>query len=114
MPRKHQRPPVATGGVDAGAETLPFTADPTTSSGPADTGPVEPAGPVPVRDKLRWTWDDIEALTGYDRRWMQQEISAGRMPRADLRAGRRAGWRPSTILGWLDAMADRQGRRSGR
>jgi hypothetical protein len=82
-----------------------------TAPQPSDTGPVEPAGPVPVRDKLRWTWSDIEALTGFDRRWMQMEISAGRMPRPDLRAGRRAGFKPSTITAWLDAMAASQGRR---
>jgi hypothetical protein len=69
---------------------------------------------APRRDKLRWTWSDLEALTGFERRWMQMEIAAGRMPRADLRAGRRAGWMPRTIIAWLDAMADRQGRRSGR
>ena len=66
---------------------------------------------APRRDKLRWTWDDLEALTGCDRRWMQQEIAAGRMPRPDLRAGRRAGWKPSTITAWLDSMAASQGRR---
>ena len=109
MTIQRQRPGIAARGVEGES----VRANPTVP-GNGDTGSIEPAGTVPVRAKLRWTWDDIEALTGYDRRWMQQEISAGRMPRADLRAGRRAGWRPSTILGWLDAMADRQGRRSGR
>jgi hypothetical protein len=65
----------------------------------------------PRRDKIRWDWDDVEALTGYDRRWMQREVAAGRMPRADLRAGRRAGWKPNTITTWLDSLAASQGRR---
>jgi hypothetical protein len=98
---KDERPRPEAGGAAGGSRH-----DHPTAPEPSDTGP------VPVRDKLRWTWNDIEALTGYDRRWMQQEISAGRMPRADLPAGRRVGYRPATILAWLDSLADRQGRRS--
>jgi hypothetical protein len=67
---------------------------------------------VPIRDKLRWDWDDLVALTGMSKRWMQREISAGRMPAPDLRMGRCAGYRPSTITKYLDELADRQGRRS--
>jgi predicted DNA-binding transcriptional regulator AlpA len=109
MTIQRQRPGVAARGVEGESVCLNPTAP-----GNADTGSIEADGPVPVHYKLRWTWADVEALTGMSKRWMQREISAGRMPAPDLRAGRRAGWRPSTILGWLDAMADRQGRRSGR
>jgi hypothetical protein len=107
MTTKHERPRRPSAKAVEGDALSPDS----TAAGPTPQEP-EAAVCVPVRDKLRWTWDDIEAVTGYERRRMQQEISAGRMPRADLRAGRRAGRRPSTILGWLDAMADRRGRRS--
>jgi predicted DNA-binding transcriptional regulator AlpA len=109
---RRQRPPVVTGGVDAVAVTLPITADPTTP--PAPDQDSHAAGPVPVRDKLRWTWADVEALTGTSKRWMQREISAKRMPAPDLRCGRCAGWRPATIRAWMDDMADHQRTRSGR
>jgi predicted DNA-binding transcriptional regulator AlpA len=67
---------------------------------------------VSIHDKLRWTWDDVELLTGMSRRWMQREIAAGRMPAPDLRLGRSAGYFPRTITAWMDSMADRQaGRR---
>jgi predicted DNA-binding transcriptional regulator AlpA len=70
----------------------------------------EAAGPVPIHYRLRWTWADVEALTGMSKRWMQREISAGRMPAPDLRMGRCAGWRPATITAWLDSLAQPRGR----
>jgi hypothetical protein len=72
---------------------------------------------VPVRDKLLWGWDDIAALTGLSRRLLEQQVSARRMPGPDIRVGRRALFRPATIIAWLESLvqqADRQGRRSGR
>jgi predicted DNA-binding transcriptional regulator AlpA len=79
------------------------------SSLPQDS---EAASRLAIRDKLRWNWADVEALTGMSKRWMQREVSAGRMPRPDLNLGRSVGYRPATITAWLDSMADRQGRRS--
>jgi hypothetical protein len=66
---------------------------------------------VSIRDKLLWGWSDIEALTGLSRRLLQQLVSARRMPAPDIKICRRALYRPSTILSWLDSMADGQGRR---
>jgi predicted DNA-binding transcriptional regulator AlpA len=82
-----------------------------TASGTAD--PPETPCAAPIRDKLRWEWDDLTALTGMSIRWFQKEISAGRMPAPDLRLGRRVGWRPATITTWLDSMAQ-QTRTRGR
>jgi hypothetical protein len=79
-----------------------------------DTGPVEPASPVPVRDKLLWGWDDIAALTGLSRRLLEQQVSARRMPGPDIRVGRRALWRPATITVWLESLAQQAPGRRGR
>ena len=108
MTTKEQRP---RGGDPRGVEGESVCTNPTVP-GNGDTGSIDAAGPVPVHHKLRWTWADVEALTGMKKRWMQREISAGRMPAPDLRCGRCAGYRPSTITTWLDELADRQGRRS--
>jgi hypothetical protein len=70
------------------------------------------AGPVPIRDKLLWSWDDVSALTTVSRRLLEREVSAGRMPAPDVRIGRRACWRPATILSWLDELARPQGGRA--
>jgi predicted DNA-binding transcriptional regulator AlpA len=67
-----------------------------------------------MHHKLRWGWDDLIALTGMSKRWMQREISAGRMPAPDLRMGRCAGWRPSTVTAWLDTLAQQAQRQGGR
>jgi hypothetical protein len=70
----------------------------------------EAAGPVPIRDKLLWGWDDIEALTGLSRRLLQQQVSARRMPGPDIKLCRRALWRPATITAWLESLARPRGR----
>jgi predicted DNA-binding transcriptional regulator AlpA len=44
---------------------------------------------------------DISALTGFSRSLLERELAARRMPRPDLRKGRRMVWRPSTIRRWL-------------
>jgi predicted DNA-binding transcriptional regulator AlpA len=111
---KNERPPQEGGGAEDGPRHHHLTSPPPENQDPeAADCPPEAVAHVPIRDKLRWTWDDLEALTGISKRWMQREISAGRMPSPDLRMGRRAGWRPSTIATYLDELADRQ-RRSSR
>ena len=111
---KHERPRPEVGGAVEDQWHDHSTASAAPIQDPEAPGhPPGAAEPVPVHDKLRWTWDDVEALTGMSKRWMQREISAGRMPSPDLRMGRRAGWRPSTIATYLDELADRQ-RRSSR
>jgi predicted DNA-binding transcriptional regulator AlpA len=105
--RRNERPQPETGGAVGGSRH-----DHSTSPAPPFQDP-KAAAPVPVRDRLRWTWDDVEALTGMSKRWMQREISAGRMPPPDLRMGRCAGWRPATIMSYLDSVAQR-GARGGR
>src|SRR5262249_11541209 len=57
---------------------------------------------VPIHDRLTWGLDDLEALTGLSRRTLERERSAGRLPRPDLRVGRRVLWKPATILAWLE------------
>src|SRR5262245_6464705 len=52
---------------------------------------------VPIHDKLTWDLADISALTGLSRRLLERELAAGRFPRADLRVGRRALWKPGTV-----------------
>jgi predicted DNA-binding transcriptional regulator AlpA len=52
---------------------------------------------VSIHNKLLWGWDDIGSLTGLSRRLLERQLSAGKMPRPDLRIGRRVLWRPSTI-----------------
>jgi hypothetical protein len=103
---KDERPqPVAGGAVDGPHHDYLNAPSPP----PQDS---EAAGPVPIRDKLLWGWDDIAALTGLSRRLLQREVSASRMPAPDVRVCRRALWRPRTITAWLEELADRQGRRS--
>ena len=102
---KHERPRPEAGGAVGGPRH-----DHPTAPEPPNQDATRAAVIVPTRYKLRWTWDDIEALTGMSKRWMQREISAGRMPAPDLRMGRCAGWRPATITAWLDAMAQPRGK----
>ena len=100
---KHERPqPEARGVVDDPRQYHP-TAPPT-----AATVQPEAASPVPIRDRLLWSWDDVAALTGLSRRFLEREVSAGRMPPPDVRIGRRACFRTATITSWLDS------RRGGR
>jgi predicted DNA-binding transcriptional regulator AlpA len=66
-----------------------------------DSDPTAPASAVSIHDKLVWGWDDITALTGLSRRLLERQLSAGKMPRPDLRVGRRVLWRPSTIKSWI-------------
>jgi hypothetical protein len=115
MRDKQQRSALPTGGVDVSAETLLFTADPATRPAPnqdpeAAGRPTEAA--VPIRERLLWSWDDVAALTTMSRRLLEREVAAGRMPPPDVRIGRRACYRPTTIMTWLDSLADRHGRRS--
>jgi excisionase family DNA binding protein len=81
------------------------------SSAPArpDQAPIEPPAdrPVRVRDTLPWSWDDLAALTGLSRRFLEREVSAGGMPPTDVRFGRRARIRPATIMSWLDEQGGR-------
>lgn len=63
------------------------------------------AGPdrlaVPIADRLTWGLDDLTALTGLSRRTLERERSAGRLPKPDLKVGKRVLWTPSTIRRWL-------------
>jgi hypothetical protein len=91
---KSKRPrSVGTRGA-AGTAELPLNPTPVVPSDPPFT--------VPVRDKLTWDLADIAALTGLSRRLLERELSAGRMPRCDLRVGRRCLWRPETIHRWIE------------
>jgi hypothetical protein len=69
------------------------------------------ADAVPIKDRLLWDLRDISALTGLSPRLLQLEQAAGRMPRPDVRIGRRACYRPATITTWLDSLADGRGGR---
>jgi hypothetical protein len=54
-----------------------------------------------IQLKLVWDLEDIRLLTGLSRRLLERELAAGRMPKPDLRVGRRCLWRPRTIRSWL-------------
>jgi hypothetical protein len=102
---KDERPRLGTGGAvepRQGYSTPPL---------PAHQDP-EATASIPIRDKGRWSPRDLEAVVGMSWRWMLREIAAGRMPPPDLRLGRSAGYRPATIMSWLDELAGRQGRSS--
>ena len=126
MTIRRQRPGVAARGVEG--ETI--CPNPT-APGNGETGPVEPAGPVPealiailtrladaldrqaAPPRLTWRLGEIAAALGVSRRLLEQERAAGRLPKPDLRIGRVALWRVDpTIRDWLAQQADRQGRRS--
>jgi hypothetical protein len=94
---------VGTGGAAGTIELAP-------NSRPATPSESTPA--VPIRDKLVWNLADIAALTGLSRRLLERELAAARLPRCDLRIGRRTLWRPATITAWLESLADHQERRS--
>jgi hypothetical protein len=104
---KHERPRPEAGGAvgdprqDHSTAPLPASQD------------REAPGPVPVRDKLLWGWDDIVALTGLSKRLLQREVSARRMPAPDVKVCRRALYRPSTITAWLESLALAQPRGKG-
>jgi predicted DNA-binding transcriptional regulator AlpA len=68
---------------------------------PRQDHPTAPPSAVSIQDKLLWGWDDIAALTGLSRRLLERQLSAGKMPRPDLRVGRRVLWRPNTIRSWI-------------
>lgn len=119
MRKTQRRPPVVTDGVDAGVETLPISADPTTPpAAPHDPAaarrPVRSITTVPIRDKLLWDRRDISLLTGVSVRLIERAVSAGRMPGPDIRIGRRALWRPCSVTRWLDELAERGGRSVSR
>ncbi len=46
--------------------------------------------------------DDLAAILGVSRRWLERERSAGRVPRPDFQAGRCPRWNPSTIRAWIE------------
>ena len=114
---KNERPrPEAGGAVDGPRHDHP-TAPLLPNQDPEAAGPIDRdhmVDAIPFRERLLVGWDDIVEHTGLSRCLLEREVSAGRMPGPDVRIGRRACWRPATITAWLDAMADRQGRRSGR
>jgi predicted DNA-binding transcriptional regulator AlpA len=56
---------------------------------------------VPIADRLTWGLDDLTALTGLSRRTLERERSAGRLPKPDLKVGKRVLWTPATIRRWL-------------
>jgi hypothetical protein len=71
-------------------------------AGAVSAGHEAPPAAVPLHDKLVWSLADIAALIGVSRRLLEKELSAGRMPRCDLRIGRRCLWRPRTIREWIE------------
>jgi len=64
---------------------------------------VKLADSIPIHDRLTWDLNDISALTGLSRRFLERQLSSGRMPPCDTRIGRRCLWRPSTVNRWLDS-----------
>jgi predicted DNA-binding transcriptional regulator AlpA len=57
---------------------------------------------VPIHERLTWGLDDLSALTGLSRRTLERERSAGRLPKPDLRVGKRVLWKPETIREWVE------------
>jgi predicted DNA-binding transcriptional regulator AlpA len=51
---------------------------------------------------LLWTIDDLAAALAISRRTAERMLSAGKLPRPDLRIGRMPRWRPETIRQWID------------
>jgi hypothetical protein len=106
--RRRPRPD-RVGGATTGTNTDSSTADRTPVT-PADPLPT-PANPLIVHRRLRledivhkltWDLDDISALTGLSRRWLEGAIASGRMRQPDIRCGRRCLWRPETIREWIE------------
>jgi hypothetical protein len=98
---KHERPqPEGTGGAVDGSRHDHSTASPSSPG-------------IAIREKLLWGWDDLERLTGLSRRLLQREVSARRMPGPDVKVCRRALWRPATITGWLNSLAQQQAHGQG-
>jgi hypothetical protein len=56
---------------------------------------------VPIHERLTWGLADLAALTGLSRRTLERERSAGRLPRPDLKVGKRVLWKPETIHFWI-------------
>jgi hypothetical protein len=90
---KRERPQPKAGGAARTIE-LPLNSRP--------VSPSEPIPAVPIKDKLTWDLADLAALTGLSRRLLERELAAGRLPRCDLRVGRRCLWRPESIREWIE------------
>lgn len=89
--RERERP--RTGEPEAAVVGAVFTPHPTLAAA---------VSPMPIRDKLTWDLHDISLLTGLSRRLLERELAAGRMPKCDLRVGRRCLWRPASIRAWIE------------
>jgi predicted DNA-binding transcriptional regulator AlpA len=103
MPVRHRRPRLGTEG--AASETAECVSIP-------QSIPPAPDPPVPIRDKLAWSTEDLCALLGLSRRLICRLVASGEMPKPDLRLCRRALWRPATVTTWLDSQASRGGSHS--
>jgi predicted DNA-binding transcriptional regulator AlpA len=103
---KSKRPRLETGGAAGDASEHHHSTAPS-SPNQAPIERPEAASPISIRDKLLWSWNDVSALTGLSRRFLEREVSSGRMPGPDVRIGRRACFRPATIMSWLDAQGGR-------
>ena len=49
--------------------------------------------------------DDLARVLNCGRRSVERLLSAGRLPRPDIRLGRMPRWRPATIRDWIDSQA---------
>ena len=68
---------------------------------PRQDHPTVPRATVSIHERLTWGLKEISALTGLSSRHLQRELAAGKMPKPDLRIGRRVLWRPETIRRWI-------------
>jgi hypothetical protein len=75
------------------------------------TRPIKLVDSVPIRDRLLWDLNDITALTGLSRRFLERQLATGAMVACDTRVGRRCFWKPDRIIGWLDSLSDQNGGR---
>jgi hypothetical protein len=112
MTHKKGRPRPAR--VEGAAVTGPEQADPTCAP---STDP--PPAPVIVHRRIRlsdlrfrlaWSLQDISRATTFSTRLLERLISSGRFPAADVTAGRRRAWKPSTVRAWIEQGGDTNGK----
>lgn len=49
--------------------------------------------------------EDLARVLSISRRSAERYLSAGKLPRPDLRIGKMPRWRPETVRGWIDQQA---------
>lgn len=56
----------------------------------------------PRVEPLTYRFEDLAEAIGVSRRFLERELSAGRLPKPDLRLGKVPLWRVETIRNWLE------------